>query len=147
MKWIAIAFVLAGCASMPTNGTEPNEQRSIEIVSPLPPAEALSRIQAAALRGGWSVASINDQMLTLDTFTPQKAKAFNVRLRANAISAPTGSTVFITGQYGNAVFDKKGGEPANPIVGGPFGRMNYVGPVLWGELERFADAARTAVAR
>lgn len=134
-------LVLASCASVPQNGTAPAEQRTIEMPTSLSPAKALEVVQAAALKGGWTIAEANGSMVSTDTYTLETARAFKVKLRANAVTSGSGSVVYLSGIYGNVV--TQNGQPRDPITSGPFGRMNAVGPKLWAELERFAAAIRS----
>jgi hypothetical protein len=142
---LSVIFVMQACATMPSSGTVPAEQRSIEIPVNLTPAKALELVQSSALRGGWTIAESNGSMVSTDAYILSTARAFKVKLRANAVTSGSGSLIYLTGIYGNIVLDKSNnGAPKDPIVGGPFGRMNHVGPLLWAELERFANAVRLA---
>lgn len=146
-----ISMSLAACsqAFQQAYGTSPDARRTIEIALPIAQAQAMQRVQLAAVHGGWTVTATSPGVVTIGPYKLAEHNEVTVTLRANIIGSDTASTIVVSGTKTDAAamaFDRSlaGAGAAKqddgaPIVEATKGREAWT----WDELQRFASAIQS----
>ena len=147
-------LVATACTSgfKQSHGLAADSPRTVEVVIPAPLAEAQQRVQAAAVRGGWTVTAAQPGIVTVGPYQLRQDGGVRVTLTANLAAADSAGAartlVVLSGvrddalgqALGRAMAGRQGAARAQgePITQATAGR----GAWSWGELTRWAAAIR-----
>lgn len=121
-------------------GMAPESRRQIEVALPLSTERAMTIVQEAAVKGGWTVAQAFPGAVSLVPYRPPANRFAMVTLRANIVGADSARVVFsgtVTNEAGRVI-------AGTYAVDEPITEANRGGNLVpWEELSRFAETVLT----